>query len=141
MPTMTEYTRAKRIAYWTATGLVTAELGLGGAWDVLRVPHVRDLVDHLGYPSYFLVILGVWKLLGMVALLAPGLPLLKEWAYAGVVFTDTGAVASHLVVGYGSGELAVLIPLIALTVLSWSLRPASRRVPSRAAGRACPHAR
>jgi hypothetical protein len=122
--------KGKRAAYWAATVLVTAELGLGGAWDVLRVPRVRDLIDHLGYPSYFLVILGVWKLLGVVALLVPRFPRLKEWAYAGVIFTDTGAIASHLIVGYGSGELAVLIPLVALTVVSWSLRPTSRRVPS-----------
>jgi DoxX-like family len=120
--------RGEKAAYWVSTVLVTTELGLGGMWDVLRLPQVRGPVDHLGYPSYFLVILGTWKLLGMAALLAPRLPLLKEWAYAGVVFADTGAIASHLVAGYGFGELAVLVPLLALTVLSWSSRPASRRV-------------
>ncbi|TQL98465.1 DoxX-like protein [Actinoallomurus bryophytorum] len=127
--------RAKAV-YWVATLLVAAELGVGGAWDVSRTPQVRDLVDHLGYPPYFLVILGTWKLLGMIALLAPRFPLLKEWAYAGVIFTDTGAIASHLIVGYGSGELAILIPLALLTALSWSLRPADRRVSSLARSRA-----
>jgi hypothetical protein len=117
-----------RVAYWVSTVLVTAELGAGGIWDVLRTTQVRETVGHLGYPSYFLVILGVWKLLGMAALLAPRFPLLKEWAYAGVVFADTGAITSHLVVGYGSGELAVLIPLLGLTVLSWSSRPPRRRL-------------
>jgi hypothetical protein len=132
MHIMTGLIRAKgeSAVYWVATVLVAAELGVGGAWDVLRTPQVRGLVDHLGYPSYFLVILGSWKLLGMIALLAPRFPLLKEWAYAGVIFTDTGAIASHLIVGYGSGELAILIPLSLLTALSWSLRPTSRRVPS-----------
>ena len=125
-----------RAAYWVATALVTAELGAGGIWDVLRIPMVRDVVDHLGYPSYFLVILGVWKLLGTIALLAPGFPLLKEWAYAGVVFTDTGAIASHLIRGYALGELAVLIPLLALTVLSWWWRPPSRRIAPRPGERA-----
>jgi uncharacterized membrane protein len=120
--------KSERAVYRVATGLVTAELGIGGVWDVLRVPQVRGVVDHLGYPSYFLVILGVWKLLGAVALLAPGLPLLKEWAYAGVVFADTGAIASHLVADYALGELAILIPLLGLTVLSWWSRPPSRRV-------------
>lgn len=135
---MTGLIRAKgeRTVYWVATVLVAAELGLGGAWDVLRTPQVRELVDHLGYPSYFLVILGSWKLLGMITLLAPRFPLLKEWAYAGVIFTDTGAIASHLIVGYGSGELAILIPLALLTALSWSLRPTSRRVSSSARARA-----
>lgn len=123
-----------KTAYWAATVLVTTELLLGGAWDVLRLPQVRVVTDHLGYPPYFLVILGVWKLLGAAALLAPRLPLLKEWAYAGVVFADTGAIASHLTVGYGAGELAFLIPLLGLTVLSWSLRPPSRRVSPPGAG-------
>lgn len=123
----------RAIGYWSATALVTAELGVGGVWDVLRIPQVRSLVEHLGYPSYFLVILGIWKLLGAAALLAPRFPLLKEWAYAGVIFTDTGAIASHLTVGYGSGEVAVLIPLAALTVLSWALRPADRRLRNREA--------
>src|SRR3954471_16561796 len=128
--------KGQTAAYWTATILVTAELGLGGMWDVLRLPQVRGVVGHLGYPSYFLVILGSWKLLGVVALLAPGFPLLKEWAYAGVVFVDTGAIASHFAAGYGYGELTYLFPLLGLTVLSWWLRPASRRVPaSRPAGR------
>jgi hypothetical protein len=124
----------RRAAYWVATVLVTSELGLGGAWDVLRTTQVRELVEHLGYPTYLLTILGSWKLLGMVALLAPGFPVLKEWAYAGVVFTDTGAIASHLATGYGSGELAVLIPLFGLTLVSWWSRPASRRVPSSKGG-------
>lgn len=101
---------------------------MGGAWDVLRVPQVRSVTEHLGCPSYFLVVLGVWKVLGAVALLAPRFPLLKEWAYAGVIFVDTGAVASHLTVGYGTAELAFLVPLGGLTVVSWSSRPDSRRV-------------
>ncbi len=114
--------------YWAATALVAAELAAGGAGDVARLPVFRDVVVGLGYPEYLLVILGVWKLLGAAALLAPRLPLVKEWAYAGVVFTYTGAIASHLSTGYQLGELAVLVPLLGLTVLSWALRPASRRV-------------
>ncbi|WP_042392032.1 DoxX family protein [Streptacidiphilus carbonis] len=123
------------VGYWVATGLVTAELGVGGIWDVLRISEVRVTVVHLGYPEYFLVLLGVWKMLGALALLAPRLPLLKEWAYAGVVFTDTGAIVSHLHVGYALGELAILIPLLALTAGSWWLRPASRRLPGAAVSR------
>jgi len=117
-----------KVVYWVATALVTAELVAGGMWDVLRVSEVRGVVEHLRYPSYFLVILGVWKLLGALALLAPGFPLLKEWAYAGVFFADSGAIVSHLAVGHQVGELAFLIPLTGLTVLSWALRPAGRRI-------------
>jgi hypothetical protein len=78
--------RWRSVGYWLATVLVAAELGLGGIWDIERLPMVRDLVTHLGYPSYFLVLLGTWKVLGAVALLVPRRPLLKEWAYAGAFF-------------------------------------------------------
>src|ERR1700758_2928756 len=118
--------RLRAAAYWTATICVTAALGVGGVWDIARLPFVSDVVAHLGYPSYFLVLLGTWKVLGAVALLVPRRPLLKEWAYAGAFFSYTGAMISHLTTGYDLFELAVLGPLTALTVASWALRPASR---------------
>ena len=113
--------------YWLATLAVAAELGLGGIWDIARLPFVRDLVTHLGYPTYFLVLLGTWKVLGAIALLVPRRPLVKEWAYAGAFFTYTGAIASHLTTGYDLAEVGLLAVLAALTVVSWALRPASRR--------------
>lgn len=109
--------RGRVIAYWITTALVIFELVMGGAWDVMRVPQVRGLIERLGYPSYFLVILGIWKLLGAVALVIPRFPRLKEWAYAGVIFDLTGAVASLVVSGI----------VDAGTLASWALRPASRR--------------
>jgi hypothetical protein len=119
--------RWRSASYWLATLLVAGELGLGGIWDIARIPYVRDLVVGLGYPSYFLVLLGSWKVLGAVVLLVPRRPLLKEWAYAGAFFTYTGAIVSHLITGYALGELPLLTVLTVLTVLSWALRPASRR--------------
>jgi uncharacterized membrane protein YphA (DoxX/SURF4 family) len=119
-------TRPVAVAYWAATVLVTAELAVGGMWDVLRLPMVYGTVTRLGYPAYFLVILGVWKLLGAVALLAPRFPRLKEWAYAGVVFADTGAIASHLWAGFGAGEVLFLVVLLVLTLVSWATRPDGR---------------
>jgi DoxX-like family len=119
--------RWRSVAYWLATVLVAAELGVGGIWDIARIPYVRDLVVGLGYPTYFLVLLGTWKVLGAVALLVPRRPLLKEWAYAGAFFTYTGAIVSHLTTGYALNELPLLTVLTALTVLSWALRPPSRR--------------
>jgi hypothetical protein len=124
--------RWRPAGYWLATAVVAGELGLGGIWDIARLPSVRDLVMHLGYPEYFLVLLGSWKVLGAVAVAVPRRPLLKEWAYAGAFFTYTGAIVSHLSTGYDVAEVWVLAVLTALTVLSWALRPASRRTPRRA---------
>jgi DoxX-like family len=120
--------RARSAGYWLATAVVAGELGLGGVWDIARIPFVRDLAVHLGYPSYFLVLLGSWKVLGAVDLLIPRRALLKEWAYAGAFFIYTGAIVSHLTRGYDRGEVGLLAALTAATVLSWALRPASRRL-------------
>ena len=121
--------RWRPVGYWLATAVVAGELGLGGIWDIARLPFVTDLVTHLGYPSYFLVLLGTWKVLGAFALLIPGRPVLKEWAYAGAFFAYTGAIASHLATGYDLAEAVPLAILTALTALSWALRPPSRRTP------------
>ena len=119
--------RRQVVAYWVTTGLAAAELAVDGVWDILQLPYVRAVIDHLGYPRYFLVILGVWKVLGAVALVVPRFPRLKEWAYAGAVFNYTGAIASHLTVG--DGALAVAYPVIQLGLVaaSWALRPTARR--------------
>lgn len=80
---------------------------VGGAWDILRIPYVYDLVVvHLGYPPYCPVLMGVGKVLAGVAMVLPRFPRLKEWAYAGAFFTYAGAVGSHLVVGDGVGQWA-----------------------------------
>ena len=124
--------RRNVIVYWVTTALVVFELAIGGAWDVLRVPQVRELIERLGYPSYFLVILGTWKLLGAVALVIPRFPRLKEWAYAGVLFDLTGAVVSLFASGLiNVGAMAYPIFMIGVAVASWALRPASRRLCSR----------
>jgi hypothetical protein len=117
------------LAYWVATAAIAGEAALGGVWDIARIPSVRHLVTHLGYPTYFLVLLGTWKMLGAIALIVPRRALLKEWAYAGTFFVYTGAIASHLTTGYDLGELGALSVLTALTVLSWALRPPNRRIP------------
>lgn len=120
--------RTRAIVYWAATALLVFELVLGGIWDVLRVPHVRVVIERLGYPLYFLLILGVWKLLGAVALVIPRFPRLKEWAYAGVVFNLTGALVSHIASGdIEPGPMSYLVMMVAITATSWSLRPPSRR--------------
>jgi hypothetical protein len=124
--------RSCAIAYWVTTGLLVFELCLGGIWDILQVHQVRAVTDRLGYPLYFLEILGTWKLLGAIALAAPRFPRLKEWAYAGVVFELTGALASHVVSGFiEAGVLLYLIVLTGVTFASWVLRPPARRLEAR----------
>src|ERR1700730_13733464 len=117
------------LAYWATTALLAFELALGGAWDILRVSQVRGLIERLGYPLYFLVILGIWKLLGAIALIIPRFPQLKEWAYAGVLFDLTGAVASLSASGLITvGSMAYPVAMIGVAVASWALRPPSRRL-------------
>jgi uncharacterized membrane protein YphA (DoxX/SURF4 family) len=123
--------KAKSIAYWTTTILVAFFMsgGLAQIWQYRANPH--GVVPQLGYPMYFFAILGVWKVLGAIAILAPGFPRLKEWAYAGIFFDLTGAAASCAAVGgYGAYGFHVLAPLLiaGLTVASWALRPESRKI-------------
>ncbi len=124
--------KAKNIAYWTTTILVAFFIGGGG---VAQVAHVKGTVDGfvriLGYPPYFVTILGVWKVLGPIAILVPRFPRLKEWAYAGIFFDLTGAAASSASVGgYGAYSFHIIAPLViaGLAVASWALRPESRTI-------------
>ena len=126
--------RAKSITYWITTVLVAFFMS-GGVAQILQFranPH--GVVPELGYPMYFFAILGVWKVLGAIAILAPRFPLLKEWAYAGIFFDLTGAAASCAAVGgYGAYGFHVIAPLIiaVLAVASWALRPESRKIGAR----------
>jgi hypothetical protein len=125
-------TKGKNIAYWITTGLIAFFIGGGGAGQIAQYfanPH--GVVPVLGYPLYFFAILGFWKVLGAIAILVPRYPRLKEWAYAGIFFDLTGAVASVAAVGvYGAYAFHVLAPLIltGVTVASWALRPQSRTI-------------
>jgi uncharacterized membrane protein YphA (DoxX/SURF4 family) len=91
-----------------------------------RNAHFVSEMSRLGYPSYFLTILGVLKILGALAVLAPGLKRLKEWAYAGMMIDVVGAVLSRLAVGDPPAMLIVPLLVGALALLSWALRPATR---------------
>lgn len=120
--------RARLIAYWVTTSLIACEMAVGSSWDLLRTPYVRSLMQPLGYPEYMLTILGIWKALGAIAILAPGFPRLKEWAYAGMIFDLTGAAASHAICHKETNEIAVTLVLALLAMASWALRPTSRRL-------------
>ena len=123
--------KTKVIAYWICTAVIVLCIGAGGAAQALRVQQNVDGMTALGYPLHFIVLLGVWKVLGALVLFAPGLRLVKEWAYAGIFFDLTGAAASCAAVGgYGAYAFHVIAPLIiaGLTVASWALRPQSRTI-------------
>lgn len=118
----------KATSYWTTTGILALALLAGGGAELARYgPSVEGIV-HLGYPVYFVMIIGTWKVLGGVALLAPRFPRLKEWAYAGVFFNMTGAAVSHRVCRDPAWHIIVTLGFAALAVASWAARPASRRV-------------
>jgi uncharacterized membrane protein YphA (DoxX/SURF4 family) len=128
-------TKRNKIIYWISTIWLASGLIATGTLQLFKVkaegavaPPGVDGIIHLGYPIYFLTILGVWKILGVVALLIPRFPLLKEWAYAGFFFAMSGALFSHIAVGDPMNELFPSSLLLILTVVSWYSRPAGRKI-------------
>lgn len=120
--------RKRNTAYWITTGLGTAILTFGGINEVAHTPRVTETMAHLGYPAFLPTLLGTWKLLAVAALLAPRLPRLKEWAYAGVFFDVTGAMVSHAVAGDGAAHFAPPLAVLVLLATSWALRPVARKL-------------
>ncbi len=123
--------KRNKIIYWVATVLLAIGMLQSGIFAVLRTKQWVDLITPLGYPVYFLTILGTWKILGVIAILIPRFKLLKEWAYAGFFFAMTGALASHLACGDYAIK-AILGPVFQTIFLlsSWYFRPASRKIVS-----------
>lgn len=121
--------KRNKIIYWIAT--IWLALGMLST-GIVQLMHQQEVVEktsqQLGYPVYFLSIIGTWKLLGVIAVLVPKFTLIKEWAYAGFAFLMTGAIISHLAVGNGAVELFGPTLLLVLTVVSWYFRPGSRRI-------------
>lgn len=126
----------KNIAYWLTTILGPASFVIGGVLNLTQTEQVVSTLNHLGYPAYFASILGIWKLLGAIAVVVPGFPRLKEWAYAGFFFDLTAAAVSHAAVGGSAADIVAPLVFLGLVLASWALRPASRTltalaVPSR----------
>ena len=124
-------TRRNKIIYWIATAWLALGMLSTAAVQLLKIKTGSggaDSITALGYPIYFLTILGIWKILGVIVVLIPKFPLLKEWAYAGFFFAMSGAIFSHLSIGDGAAALFGPILLLVLTVVSWYLRPADRKI-------------
>lgn len=120
-------TKRNKIIYWIATIWLAFGMVSTGVVQLLKMNEEVSMMVHIGYPAYFLTILGIWKILGTAAVLIPKFPLLKEWAYAGFFFAMSGAVFSHLAVGDGAKEFFGPVLLLILTVASWYFRPLDRK--------------
>ena len=120
-----------KIIYWFSTIWLSLGMVSTGIVQIILMDEEVKKMNDLGYPSYFLTIIGVWKLLGVVAILFPKLPLVKEWAYAGFFFLMTGAILTHLAVGDEALTYFGPMLLLVLTLVSWYFRPAGRKVSNR----------
>lgn len=125
-------TKRNKIIYWVATIWLSLGLTSTAVIQVLKLktegPGGLENITHLGYPAYILTLLGIWKILGVVAFLIPKFPLLKEWAYAGIFFTVTGALYSHIASGDSFGLIAPSLLYLILIATSWYFRPAERKI-------------
>jgi hypothetical protein len=114
--------------YWIPTLYIVLTNLWAGATDILHAPPLYAETLRLGYPPHFSTLLGIWKVLGAVALLAPRYPLVKEWAYAGFFIDFTAAIVAYAAAG--DGVVSFIGPVLSLSALiaSWCLRPQSRRL-------------
>ena len=120
-------TKRNKIIYWIATLWLSLGMVSSALVQIFKVKTEVDFITRLGYPGYFMTIIGVWKILGVIVLLLPKLPLLKEWAYAGFFFAMSGAAVSHLASGTAN-EIFPSLLLLTLTIVSWYFRPVDRKI-------------
>lgn len=121
-------TKRNKIIYWISTLWLSLGMLSTGIVQLLNMKEETEFMLRLGYPAYFLTLLGVWKILGVIAVLLPKFPLLKEWAYAGFFFSMSGAIFSHAANGNGAKDFFGPTLLLILTVVSWYFRPAERKL-------------
>ncbi len=120
-------TKKNKIVYWIATGWLALGMVSTGIVQILQVKEEAAVFSQLGYPPYLMPMLGAWKTLGAIAILIPGYPVLKEWAYAGFFFCMSGAIISHLAVHDPVARIFPPLLLLTLTLVSWYFRPAGRK--------------
>lgn len=123
--------KKNKIIYWIATIWLSLGMAATGAGQLFKMKAGQggaEMIAHLGYPGYLLTILGIWKILGVIAVLVPKRPLVKEWAYAGFFFIMTGAICSHIASGDSVSAIFPSLLLLVLTVVSWYFRPANRKI-------------
>ena len=121
-------TKRNKIIYWIATIWLSLGMLSTGIVQLLKTEDEVNKMTELGYPLYFLTIIGAWKILGVVAILIPKFPLLKEWAYAGFFINMSGAIISHLMSGSEAKEIFGPALLLVLTIISWYFRPVDKKL-------------
>ena len=120
--------RRNKIIYWVATIWLALGMLSTGAVQLFGMKEEVEMIQHLGYPQYLLLILGISKILGVIVVLAPKLSRLKEWAYAGFFFTMAGAIISHLAVNDPITKILPCVLLLILITVSWYFRPSERKL-------------
>ncbi len=120
--------KRNKIIYWIATLWLSLGMVSTGIVQLLKVQSETDFILKMGYPSYLLTLLGITKLLGVIAILIPRYPLVKEWAYAGFTFMMLGAIYSHLYLHHSFAESFPPVLLLILSSVSWYFRPESRKL-------------
>jgi DoxX-like family len=128
-PSRWSWSRIRPIAFWATTFVIVFELTAGSVWNLRSIEWVEVQLHHLGYPHFLTYILGAWQAAAAVAIIAPRLPLIKEWAYAGSFFLWSGAVMSHLSAGDSVEVWWVPLMFATFAIASWVLRPPDRRLP------------
>ena len=118
------------VAYWISTALFALAMSGSASMNLMRTPELLAAMARLGFPAWFPIWLGAWKLAGVLVLLAPGLPRLKEWATAGFTISLTSAAAAHLFTGDPWTDAIAPLVMLSLGLASWALRPPSRRLPA-----------
>ncbi len=124
-------TKRNKIIYWIATPWLALGMVATGSGQIFKMKAGQggiDMITHLGYPVYLLTLLGIWKILGAVAVLIPKFPLLKEWAYAGFFFLMSGAIFSHIALSDPISAIFPSLLLLILAVVSWYFRPVGRKI-------------
>jgi len=121
-------TKRNKIIYWVTTVFLAFGMLAGGVQQLLQIGGYVEIITKLGYPLYLLSILGAWKILGVIAVLVPKFPLIKEWAYAGFFFAMSGAAISHIIAGQAFTEAFPSLVLLTVTVVSWYFRPTDRKI-------------
>lgn len=120
--------KGNKIIYWIATIWLSLGMLSSAIVQLIQLEEETEFIINLGYPLYILPLLGIWKILGVAAILIPKYPLIKEWAYAGFFFVMSGALYSHVVVGDEAFELFGPGLMVVLTILSWYFRPENRKI-------------